>query len=118
MGFLGDLQGLGVGLFLHQQGIDTTTPSGRAFYAMCGVFSEFESSMLRQRVKAGLDRARSQGKHLGRPKVPPITLRKVEGYLRSGKSIREAARLSAVSVGVAHRVKAGLASEAIPQVVG
>lgn len=113
IGFLNELQALGVDLFLHQQGLDTTTPSGRAFYSMLGVFSEFERGMIQQRIKAGLERAKGQGKRLGRKPVPPITLRKVEGYLAAGKSVRDAARLAGVSVGIAHRVKqsvAGLAA--------
>ena len=118
VGFLNELQALGVDLFLHQQGLDTTTPSGRAFYGMLGVFAEFERSLIQQRIKAGLERAKGQGKRLGRKPVPPITLRKVEGYLRSGKSIRDAARLAEVSVGVAHRVKAELANEPALQVAG
>ena len=47
-------------------GIDTTTPAGKAMFQMCGVFAEFERAMIRERVKAGLERARAQGKTLGR----------------------------------------------------
>ena len=110
IGFLNELQALGVDLFLHQQGLDTTTPSGRAFYGMLGVFAEFERAMIQQRIKAGLERAKGQGKRLGRKPVPPITLRKVEGYLAAGRSIRDAARLAGVSVGIAHRVRQSLAA--------
>ena len=107
IGFLNELQALGVDLFLHQQGLDTTTPSGRAFYGMLSVFAEFERAMIQLRIKAGLERAKGQGKRLGRRPIPPITLRKVEGYLDAGRSVREAARLADVSVGIAHRVKQG-----------
>src|SRR4051794_40333506 len=48
-----------VDLFLHQQAIDTTSPSGRAFYHVLGAFAEFERGMIRSRVNAGLDRARA-----------------------------------------------------------
>ncbi len=68
--FLGELHAVGVDLFLHQQGIDTTTPAGKAMFQMMGVFAEFERAMIQDRVKAGLARARAQGKTLGRPKVP------------------------------------------------
>ncbi len=64
---LGDINAKGVDLYLHQQGLDTTTPSGRAMFQMLGVFSEFERSMIRERVNAGLARARAEGKRLGRP---------------------------------------------------
>jgi DNA invertase Pin-like site-specific DNA recombinase len=56
-----------VDLYLHQQGLDTSTPSGRAMFGMMGVFAEFERSMIQERVKAGLARAREEGVTLGRP---------------------------------------------------
>jgi DNA invertase Pin-like site-specific DNA recombinase len=66
VGFLTDLQALGCDLYLHQQRIDTTTPSGRAMFQMCGVFAEFEKSMIVERVNAGLKRAKRDGIKLGR----------------------------------------------------
>ncbi len=75
--FLGDMQGSKVDLYLHQQGIDTTTPGGKALFQMMGVFAEFERAMIRERVMAGLARARKQGKRLGRPKVPAKTERAI-----------------------------------------
>jgi DNA invertase Pin-like site-specific DNA recombinase len=56
--FLRELHAKGVDLFLHQQGLDTSTPSGRAMFEMLGVFAEFERATLRERVMAGLSRAR------------------------------------------------------------
>jgi len=67
--FLTEIHGKGIDLYLHQQGIDTTTPSGKAMFQMLGVFAEFERSIISERVKSGLERVRSQGKHIGRPKV-------------------------------------------------
>jgi DNA invertase Pin-like site-specific DNA recombinase len=66
VGFLTELQALGCDLYLHQQSIDTTTPSGRAMFQMCGVFAEFERAMIRERVNAGIARARDSGVKLGR----------------------------------------------------
>jgi DNA invertase Pin-like site-specific DNA recombinase len=66
-GFLSELHSLGVELFLHQQGIDTTTPAGKAMFQMMGVFAEFERAMIRERVNAGIARAKADGKHCGRP---------------------------------------------------
>ena len=68
--FLEELHAKDVGLYLHQQAVDTTTPAGRALFQMMGVFAEFERSMIQERVKAGLQRARRQGKRLGRPPSP------------------------------------------------
>jgi DNA invertase Pin-like site-specific DNA recombinase len=66
VGFLNELQALHCHLYLHQQAIDTTTPSGRAMFQMCGVFAEFERSMIVERVNAGLARAKANGVMLGR----------------------------------------------------
>jgi DNA invertase Pin-like site-specific DNA recombinase len=66
VGFLTELQALGCDLYLHQQSIDTTTPSGRAMFQMCGVFAEFERAMIRERVNAGIARAKDRGVRLGR----------------------------------------------------
>src|SRR2546421_7780586 len=70
VGFLSELHALRIDLFLHQQGLDTTTPAGKAMFQMMGVFAEFERAMIQERVRAGLARARSEGKRLGRPPIP------------------------------------------------
>ena len=67
--FLSELQASQVDLYLDRQGIDTTTPGGKALFQMMGVFAEFERAMIQERVHAGLARARKEGKRLGRPKV-------------------------------------------------
>jgi DNA invertase Pin-like site-specific DNA recombinase len=71
VGFLSELHALGVDLFLHQQGLDTTTPAGKAMFQMMGVFAEFERAMIQERVRSGLARARGEGKRLGRPPMEP-----------------------------------------------
>src|SRR6266702_3435077 len=68
--FLSELHALGIDLFLHQQGLDTTTPAGKAMFQMLGVFAEFERSMIKERVRAGLARAKAAGTKLGRPSLP------------------------------------------------
>jgi DNA invertase Pin-like site-specific DNA recombinase len=52
--FLSELQAFRIDLFLHQQGLDTTTPAGKAMFQMMGVFAEFERAMIQERVRAGL----------------------------------------------------------------
>jgi DNA invertase Pin-like site-specific DNA recombinase len=68
--FLSEIRAAGVDLFLHQQALDTTTPAGKALFQMMGVFAEFERSMIQERVRAGLRRAKEEGKRLGRPRPP------------------------------------------------
>ena len=65
--FLEDIQSAHCDLYIHQSGIDTSTPSGKMMFGMLSVFSEFERSMIRERVIAGQQRAKSEGKHIGRP---------------------------------------------------
>ena len=93
-----------INLYIHQQGLDTTTPSGKAMYGMLGVFSEFERSMIQERVKAGLARARAQGKTLGRQKIPPIKICKIKELRSQGLSYPAIARRTGVSVGKAHAI--------------
>jgi hypothetical protein len=68
LGVLGELHAKGCELYLHQQGIDTRTPAGKALFQMMGVFAEFERAIMVERVKSGLKRAKAQGKRLGRPR--------------------------------------------------
>jgi DNA invertase Pin-like site-specific DNA recombinase len=69
VGFLSDIHALRIDLYLHQQGLDTTTPAGKAMFQMMGVFAEFERAMIAERVRAGMARAKGEGKHVGRPRV-------------------------------------------------
>jgi DNA invertase Pin-like site-specific DNA recombinase len=97
IGLLGELQARDVDLYLHQQALDTGTPSGRALFGMLGVFSEFERAMIRDRVMAGLDRARAAGKRLGRPRTSPFKISRIRAALDEGRGVRETARLLKVS---------------------
>jgi DNA invertase Pin-like site-specific DNA recombinase len=97
--FLDELHSVGCDLYLHQQAIDTTTPSGKMMFQMCGVFSEFERSMIRQRVKAGLERAVANGKKLGRPRLSDETRREIREMRATGMSVRKIACELEVSVG-------------------
>jgi len=83
--FLSELHALQIDLFLHQQGLDTTTPAGKLMFQVCGAFAEFERSMIRQRVHAGLKRAVAQGKQLGRPRIEASTEKRIQAQLRTGK---------------------------------
>jgi len=89
--FLSELQASRVDLYLDRQGIDTTTPGGKALYQMMGVFAEFERAMIRERVHAGLARARKEGKRLGRPKVSRKTERAIQAARAEGKGINRIA---------------------------
>lgn len=107
VGFLGDVDAQGVDMYLHQQGVDTTTPGGKALFQMMGVFAEFERSMIRERVAAGLARARAQGKTLGRPTVGTGVEAAIRAARGDGKGIRKIARELGVGVSTVQRVLKG-----------
>lgn len=86
--FLMELQERDVDLYLHQQGLDTSTASGRAMYQMLGVFSEFERAIINERIHAGLARARAQGKRLSRPLTPKATQERIRELRARGMSLR------------------------------
>lgn len=102
--FLSDIHNKGVNLYLHQQGIDTTTPGGKALFQMMGVFAEFERSMIQERVRAGLQRAVADGKTLGRPKVGAEIERQILAARENGNGIRKIATELGVGVSVVQRV--------------
>ena len=110
--FLGEINERGVDLYLHTQGLDTSTPAGRAMFSMLSVFSEFERAILRERIMAGLARSRAQGKRSGRPSLPPITIDKIKRALAAGTSINATARKLKLGVATVHRIKTKMATAA------
>ena len=102
--FLNELQSVGCDLYLHQQALDTSTPAGRAMFGMCGVFAEFERSMIQERVKAGLQRARAKGTVLGRPRVSTSKRQSLMKAYKEVGTVRGAARLANVPVATASRI--------------
>ena len=113
IGLLGELQARGVDLYLHQQALDTSTPSGRMLFGMLGVFAEFERSMIRDRVLAGLDRARAANRRLGRPPMPEARVEKVRRALAEGRGVRETARLLKVSAAKVVEVRRAIGRDAL-----
>ena len=102
--FLGELHGKGVDLYLHVQGIDTSTPSGKMMFQMMGVFAEFERAMIQERVHAGLSRARANGKTLGRPKtLTPKQAARIRSLRADGMSFRRIATATKQSLGAVQR---------------
>jgi DNA invertase Pin-like site-specific DNA recombinase len=106
------LRGSGVGLYIHTQALDTSTPSGRALFQMLGVFAELEREMIVARVNAGLARARQSGtrsgKAIGRPGLAANDRDGIRLALLEGCSVREAARKTGLSVGTIAGIRKGL----------
>ncbi len=102
--FLSEIHAKRVDLYLHQQGMDTTTPAGKALFQMMGVFAEFERAMIQERVKAGLQRARAQGKRLGRPTVSATVEARIAELRSQGMGKLKIARTLGIGVSTVQRV--------------
>lgn len=102
--FLGELKAKDVDLYLHRQGLDTSTPAGKALFQMLGVFAEFEREMIRERVTAGLARAKANGKRLGRPKVGKDVEAAVRAARATGKGKLAIARALGIGTGTVQRI--------------
>jgi hypothetical protein len=90
--FLGEVQTSGMDLYLRHQGLDNSTPAGKALFQMMGVFAEFERAMIVERTLAGLARAKAQGRRLGRQKVSSDIEVAVAAALQAGTGILKTAR--------------------------
>ena len=104
--FFGEMAAINIGLYIHQQAVDSTTPAGKAMLQMSGVFAEFERAMLMERINAGIARARKAGKVFGRPKVSPQVEAAVRSYREAGVGIQKTAKLAGVGVSVVQRMEA------------
>ncbi len=105
------LRDKGVDLFLHQQGLDTSTTAGRAMFQMLSVFAEFERGIIRERVNAGLARARANGTKLGRRPVKPAVEARIRQLRAKGDGILKIGRKLGIGTSVVQRVVAAEGSQ-------
>jgi len=115
---LGDLQEAGVGLYLHKQGLDTATPSGRAMFGMLSVFAEFERDLIRERVRAGMmvaqaeqasgkERLHKNGtvkKPIGRPRISSDIENNVKKLRAQDWGVNRIARELKIGSGTVRRI--------------
>jgi DNA invertase Pin-like site-specific DNA recombinase len=109
LGTIQTLEANNIDLYLDAQNIDTTTPHGKLVFQVTGAMAEFERSMIRQRVIAGLARAKKGGKTLGRPLNNPKAIEQAIKMLRAGTGILKTARAVGLGTGTVQKLKAGLA---------
>jgi DNA invertase Pin-like site-specific DNA recombinase len=81
-------------------------------YQITGAFAEFERSMIRSRVNAGLARARAQGKRLGRRPVSTDVVERIRTQLATGAGILKTAKTLGVGTGTVHKVRRSMAAAA------
>lgn len=110
--FLNEAHAKNVDLYLHQQGLDTSTPSGRMLFQMLGVFAEFERAMIRERIMAGLRRT---SKKSGRKPMAEDRVEAIRRSLRDGLGIRATARLHRASTTTVTKIAREMsAPESVP----
>ncbi len=97
-----EFEALGVDLVVLDQAIDTTTPAGRLLFHVLAAISEFERDLIRDRVMAGLARARANGVRLGPPRVQ-VDVRKAVALLAEGQSLRAVSKTMGIAVATLHR---------------
>jgi DNA invertase Pin-like site-specific DNA recombinase len=116
--FLAELSAVGCDLYLERQAVDTTTPAGRALFQMLGVFAEFERSIIQERVKAGMERARKHatksGKPIGQPPLAEAKVEAIRAELARGTGILKTARLCGTGVSAVQRIKRELIASEVP----
>ena len=113
-----ELESAAVDLYVAKQSIDTTSPAGRLFFHLVGSFAEYERDMIRDRVVAGLARAKAKGTRLGRPRIGADAEVRIRSLLESGMGVQRAAKAAGVGAGTVQRIKAEIASkraEAAPE---
>lgn len=100
---LNELQSMKIDLFFMQQGMDTTTPSGRMIFSVFGAIGEFERNLIRERVIAGQQRAKASGVHIGRPTKMNDGMRSaIKAMHQNGMSIRQIAKSCKVGIGTVY----------------
>ncbi len=103
--FLSDMKDRGIGICSVRQGFDTSTSMGEIMFQFVGILSSWEREMIRERALAGLERAKSQGKTLGRRKVTNDTMTAKIVELRTAKkTIRQIASEVGISRGTVNNV--------------
>ena len=103
--FLSDMKDRGIGICSVRQGFDTSTSMGEIMFQFVGILSSWEREMIRERTLAGLERAKSEGKTLGRRKVTNDTMTAKIVELRTAKkTIRQIAAEVGVSRGTVNNV--------------
>ncbi len=86
---LEEFNNLGVDFISYKENIDTSTPAGKILFTMISAFAEFERAIIRERVIAGMEKAKARGAKIGRPRIPPFTIQKMLEMRENGVSYRE-----------------------------
>jgi DNA invertase Pin-like site-specific DNA recombinase len=102
---MNEVQAAGVDLYIHQQAINTATPAGRMVFGIFSALGEYERELIRERIRAGLARAKAEGKKLGRPSnVTTDTVERVRTMRDQGLAIHKIAKTLRIGVGTTSKI--------------
>lgn len=99
---LKEFQSLGIDFISYQENIDTTSPTGELVFHVMASLAQFESSLISQRVKAGMERARAQGKHIARPRLPIDQQQKIFELQKKGLSMNKISKQLGIAYGTVY----------------
>ena len=98
---LKEFQSLGVDFVSYQENIDTTTAQGELIFNIMASLAQFESNLISQRVKAGMARAKAQGKRISRPPISKAKQEEIKKLYEQKYSIRKISKQVGISYGSA-----------------
>ena len=98
---LNEFRSLGVDFISYQENIDTTTPQGELIFSIMASLAQFESALISQRVKAGMARAKAQGKRVSRPTISKAIQNKIQDLYKDKISIKQISQRLGISYGSA-----------------
>lgn len=102
---LKEFQSLGIDFISYQENIDTTTPTGELIFHVMASLAQFESSLISQRVKAGMARAKAQGKHIARPPIAKELQAKIVELQREGVSMNKISKILGIAYGTVYNYR-------------
>lgn len=101
---LEEFNSLGVDFISYKENVDTSTPAGKILFTMISAFAEFERSIIRERVIAGMEKAKARGARIGRPKIPPFTKQKIILLKERGLTYKEIIKQMKISKSAYYKI--------------
>lgn len=99
---LKEFKTLGIDFISYQENIDTTTPTGELIFHVMASLAQFESSLISERVKAGMQRAKAQGKNISRPKLSKVKQQEIFDLQKTGISMNQISKKAKVAYGTVY----------------
>jgi DNA invertase Pin-like site-specific DNA recombinase len=91
---------LGIDFISYKENVDTSTPAGKILFTIISAFAEFERAIIRERVIAGMEKAKAKGKRIGRPQIPPFKVKAIQEMRAKGIEYRQICKKLGISKSV------------------